>query len=92
MRPKPIETRGTGPFLLDFIGFAGFMENASRVRVPSRALYCNKKTSEGDVFFVAIEPRRGSKVRGLRSAPVGAKQTSPGRPAPSRALEKSSFY
>lgn len=39
-----------------------------------------------DILFLVFEPRRGSKVRGLRSASVVAEQTSPGRFATSRAL------
>ena len=42
-----------------------------------------------DILFLVFEPRRGSKVRGLRFAPVVAEQTSPGRFATSRALLKS---
>lgn len=42
-----------------------------------------------DILFLVFEPRRGSKVRGLRSASVVAEQTSPGRFATSRALLKS---
>ena len=38
-----------------------------------------------DILFLVFEPRRGSKVRGLRSASVVAEQTSPGRFATSRA-------
>ena len=41
-----------------------------------------------DILFLVFEPRRGSKVRGLRSASVVAEQTSPGRFATSRALFK----
>jgi len=43
-----------------------------------------------DILFLVFEPRRGSKVRGLRSASVVAEQTSPGRFATSRALHNES--
>ena len=47
-----------------------------------------KKDIRMDILFLVFEPRRGSKVRGLRSASVVAEQTSPGRFATSRALFK----
>ena len=52
----------------------------------SRFLFTRKRTSLRMSFFLVIEPCRGSKVPGLRSASVGAKPTSTGRRAPSRAL------
>ena len=60
-----------------------------RVRVPSRALKGTRKGYPNGYPFLVFEPRRGSKVRGLRSASVVAEQTSPGRFATSRALLKS---
>ena len=59
-----------------------------RVRVPSRALKGTRKGYPNGYPFLVFEPRRGSKVRGLRSASVVAEQTSPGRFATSRALFK----
>ena len=60
-----------------------------RVRVPSRALKGTRKGYPKGYPFLVFEPRRGSMVRGLRSASVVAEQTSPGRFATSRALLKS---
>ena len=60
-----------------------------RVRVPSRALKGTRKGYPNGYSFLVFEPRRGSKVRGLRSASVVAEQTSPGRFATSHALLKS---
>ena len=60
-----------------------------RVRVPSRALKGTRKGYPNGYPFLVFEPRRGSKVRGLRSASVVAEQTSPGRFATSRTLLKS---
>ena len=54
---------------------------------PRLALSRNtKRISEWISFFVLSRHIRASKVRCLRFAPVGAKPTSPGRRAPSRAL------
>ncbi len=57
----------------------------------SRSQWNKKKDIRLDILFLVFEPRQGSKVRGLRSAPVVAEQTSPGRFATSRALDSTSY-
>ena len=60
MRPKPIETRGTGPFLLDFIGGCGFH---GKYFAGSSPVSCSRKTkrrtSKRMSFFFVSEPRPG---------------------------------
>ncbi len=57
----------------------------------SRSQWNKKKDIRIDILFLVFEPCRGSKVRGLRSTPVVAEQTSPGRFATSRALDSTSY-
>ena len=68
MRPKCVQNQlkpeAQVHFSLILLGFAGFMENTSRVRVPSRALWKHKKTS-GRMSFLCLRAPPG--LEGSRS-------------------------
>ena len=74
MRPKPIETRGTDPFLLDFIGVCGFHGKYFEGSSPVSCSIETQKDIRKDVFFVFTSPAgaRGFEVSApLRSAQSG---------------------